>query len=125
MSAESLAAKRREADRARDRLLAQAHALQARLKPAAVVEQVRDELKRGAENGAERVVTEARKRPVAVGFAAAGVAALLAAPPLLRLARGRRHHENQGHGPGHGDDDGGQAQDGAEGRGRRARKRER
>ena len=87
MTAKSLEAARRDADLARERLLLRAHELQARLKPAAVVNQVRAELKRTAETGADRVVTAARKRPAAVGGAMAGVAALLVVPPLLRLVR--------------------------------------
>ena len=118
MTAKSLDAARAEADVARDRLLAKAHEVQARLKPAAVVEQVRSELKRNAESGAERVLLAARKRPWAVGGAAAGAAALLLARPLVGLVRGSR---NKGDGPRHGDNDGGQTQVEGRGGGRRRR----
>lgn len=119
MSAETIAGARADADAARARLVASVQALQARLSPAAVAEQVRAEVKRKSSNAAEEVVAAARRRPVAIGAAAAGLAAFLIAPPLLR--RGRRNKDGAD-APRNGDEDHGREARGEEGRKRAGRR---
>lgn len=90
MKEASIEVRRREAELARERLLATAHELQARLRLGALAEQAADRLREKSERAADGAISAVRKRPGAAAAAAAGVVALIAAGPIARLVRRMR-----------------------------------
>lgn len=80
-----LARARADAAIARERLLGDAHTLQARLKPASLASNAWESVRDRGEVAAADAVEVARKRPAIAAAAAIGVVALLARKPLGRL----------------------------------------
>lgn len=78
---------RADAATARERLLGDAHALQARLSPSSIASNAWESVRDRGEAAANGAVEVARKRPAAVAGAAIGVVALLARKPIGRLIR--------------------------------------
>ena len=76
---------RDHATAARERLLGDAHAVQARLKPAAIAINAWDGIRTKSETLADNAAGLARRRPIAVGAAALGAVAIFARKPILRL----------------------------------------
>ncbi len=66
-----------DAAKAREQLLATAQEIQGRLRPRRIASEAVDGIKQRAEAAAESAVEAAKSRPVVVGAAAAGMAALL------------------------------------------------
>lgn len=81
---------RAEADRARERFIGSLHALQTRLKPAALATDAWITARDAGETAASRAADAVSRRPVVAGAAAAGLAALVIRKPLARLFRGKR-----------------------------------
>ena len=76
---------RGDAATARERLLGDAHALQARLRPTSLASNAWESVRDRSEAAAQGAVEVARRRPAAAMAAAIGVAALLARKPIGRL----------------------------------------
>lgn len=76
---------RDQAAAAREQLLADAHAVQARLKPAALASNAIEGVRTRSEAIADSAAEIARRRPVAIGAAAVAAVALLARKPIGRL----------------------------------------
>ncbi|WP_116090162.1 DUF3618 domain-containing protein [Sphingomonas crusticola] len=85
MSETDVARARADVALARERLLGSAHALQSRLKPAALASDAWESARDAGETAATRTARAIGQRPVAASAAAIGVAALIARKPLARL----------------------------------------
>lgn len=81
---------RADAALARERLLASAQELQARLKPGALAGDAWEQVKDGGEAAVEKTSRAAREHPVAASAAGIGIAALLIGKPVARLFRRNR-----------------------------------
>jgi hypothetical protein len=81
-----IAAARFEADRARGRMIATAHRLQARISPGTLAQNAWDGAKDKGANLAENAVDAVRSRPVAATGIVAAIALFLAREPLMDLA---------------------------------------
>ena len=85
MSDKDLIKARADAAIARERLLADAHTLQARLKPATLASNAWENVRDRSEAAAADAVEVAKNRPAVVTAAAIGVVAFLARKPIGRL----------------------------------------
>ena len=85
MSEADLARARADVAAAREQLLGSAHALQSRLKPAALANDAWESARNAGETAATGAVRVIGQRPVAASAAAIGIAALLARKPIARL----------------------------------------
>ena len=85
MSDPDLARAKADAALAREHLLESAHALQARLKPAALAVDAWESARNAGESVASNAARVVGKRPVAASAAAIGLAALIARKPIARL----------------------------------------
>lgn len=85
MSEADLARARADVALARERLLGSTHALQSRLKPAALANDAWESARDAGESAATGAARAIGNRPVAASAAAIGVAALIARKPIARL----------------------------------------
>jgi hypothetical protein len=85
MSEADVARARANVAAAREQLLASTQALQARLKPSVLANDVWDAAREKGEEAAAGAVRAVRQRPVISSAAAIGVAALVARKPIARL----------------------------------------
>lgn len=87
MSGSDLARAKAEAAIRRQRMIASAQALQARLKPAAIADTAMESAKRKGEELAEEAVEAVKRRPVAASAAVAGAAAMLGFGIFTRIRK--------------------------------------
>lgn len=94
MSNRQLEKARIEAAAARERLLGSVHAVQERLRPSTIANDVWDEVRDRGEAAVEKATQVATERPVATSAAALGVAAFVLRRPIARLFRRRKPKRN-------------------------------
>jgi hypothetical protein len=85
MSEADIARARAKAAAAREKLLASTHALQARLQPSAIANDVWEAAREKSGEVATGAVRAVKQRPVAASAAAIGFAAFVARKPIARL----------------------------------------